>query len=654
MADLTKKLGPLFAKAPRKLKRWIFRALDALLFLTSIFISYSLRFDFSVAWQTLLDYGHLIALVIAIKVAVFNFSGMYKTILRYAGAEMLNLSFRATLASSGLIIFLAFLTRFSAYPNLPRSIMVLDAVLSFILVVYIRVFLRWFLYQVNNYGVHGKIPEKVILYGAGQAGSQIYQAMRNITEYRVVAFVDDNPALQRQLIHGLTVYPPAKMSKLIERHEVKSIVLAMPSASRKEKLRIMHFLQQFNLPINTIPGIADLVSGKLEVNQIRKVDIVDLLGRKEVLPQPELLWQNIKGKTVMVTGAGGSIGSELCRQIAQQNPKRLILLERNELALYNIDAEFQEGFPDANHVSCLGSVLDERRMREVLTKYNVETLYHAAAYKHVPLVEDNPSQGILNNVLGTFKTAQLAQECGLESFVLISTDKAVRPTNIMGATKRIAELVCQALAQRPNQKTRFVMVRFGNVLDSAGSVVPRFRKQIAAGGPLTVTHKEITRYFMSIPEAVRLVIQAGAMGQGGEVFVLDMGDPVKIYDLAKQMIELSGLQLDQDIEIQFTGLRPGEKLYEELLIDAGNTRQTQHPKIFSAHEKMIPDNELRPLLDQLFDAAEQNNLLGMLTLLQKLVPEYSSRLLAKDLVAEETESSDKVIKMNPSKTHKIH
>ena len=420
----------------------------------------------------------------------------------------------------------------------------------------------------------------------------------------------------------------------------------MPSANRKEKLKIMYFLKQFNLPIKTIPGIADLVSGKLEISQIRKVDIVDLLGRKEVLPMPELLYQNIKGQTVLVTGAGGSIGSELCRQIAAQGPKRLILYERNELALYQIDQEFQEEWPEVSHVSVLGSVLDQSRMREIFTRYEVETLYHAAAYKHVPLVEENPSQGILNNIQGTLKVAQVAKDTGVKSFVLISTDKAVRPTNIMGATKRVAELVLQALSKDGSHHTRFVMVRFGNVLDSAGSVVPRFRKQIASGGPITVTHKEITRYFMSIPEAVRLVIQAGAMGKGGEVFVLDMGDPIKIYDLAKQMIELSGLALDKDIEIKFTGLRPGEKLYEELLIDHENICQTTHPKIFSAQEKFIPFNELDPQLDQLFEAADRNQLLKILTLLQQLVPEYTTRLLSKDLV---DEGGSNVFKLNPSK-----
>src|SRR3989339_256788 len=485
--------GPWIAKASRRGKRWTFRGIDGGIFLFSLFLAYSLRFDFPTALQVMSEYWDVMLFVVAVKVLVFNVAGMYKTILRYAGVEILNLSFRATLASSGLIVFAAFLTRFSHYPNLPGSILVLDAVLSFILVVYVRIFLRWFLYEVNNYGVWGKVPEKVVIYGAGQAGSQIYQAMRSIGEFRVVGFIDDHAAIQKHKVHGVTVYPPSKLAKLIERQEVKSIILAMPSANRKEKLKIMYFLKQFNLPIKTIPGIADLVSGKLEISQIRKVDIVDLLGRKEVLPMPELLYQNIKGQTVLVTGAGGSIGSELCRQIAAQGPKRLILYERNELALYQIDQEFQEEWPEVSHVSVLGSVLDQSRMREIFTRYEVETLYHAAAYKHVPLVEENPSQGILNNIQGTLKVAQVAKDTGVKSFVLISTDKAVRPTNIMGATKRVAELTLQALAKVPNQQTRFVMVRFGNVLDSAGSGVPRFRAQIAACGTVTRTQKDIPR-----------------------------------------------------------------------------------------------------------------------------------------------------------------
>jgi FlaA1/EpsC-like NDP-sugar epimerase len=355
------------------------------------------------------------------------------------------------------------------------------------------------------------------------------------------------------------------------------------------------------------------------IDKLRNVDISDLLGRAEVLPDPSLLRVNITDKAVLVTGAGGSIGSELCRQIAQQDPRILVLYELNEFALYSIETELAETYPNVPRVAYLGSVTDGDRLSEVFERHQVETVYHAAAYKHVPLVENNAAQGIINNAYGTMVTAQTAEKCGVDTFVLISTDKAVRPTNVMGATKRIAELVLQALATK--SRTRFVMVRFGNVLNSNGSVVPRFRQQIAAGKPITLTHPEMTRYFMSIPEASRLVIQAGAMAQGGEVFLLDMGEPVRIYDLAVQMIELSGLVPGEDIEIEITGLRPGEKLYEELLI-GGNSMATNHPKIFAAREAMMPWDRLEPLLDQLFVAAYQKNLTKLRSLLKTLVPEY--------------------------------
>ncbi|MEY2984636.1 MAG: hypothetical protein RLZZ568_1253, partial [Cyanobacteriota bacterium] len=358
---------------------------------------------------------------------------------------------------------------------------------------------------------------------------------------------------------------------------------------------------------------------------IRDLEISDLLGREEVLPDPSLLSVNITNKVVLVTGAGGSIGSELCRQIAQQSPQELILYELNEFALYTIDIELSESFPHMSRSSYLGSVTDKEHLENILTTHRVDTVYHAAAYKHVPLVELNPAQGILNNVYGTLVCAQAARECGVERFVLISTDKAVRPTNIMGTTKRVAELILQAFSALHGLQTKFVMVRFGNVLNSTGSVVPRFQKLIKERRLITVTHPEITRYFMSIPEAARLVIQAGAMGQGGDVFLLDMGDPIKIYDLAVQMIELSGLELGRDIDIVITGLRPGEKLYEELLIRQDTAVATRHPKIFAAKEGQIPWETLKPLLDNLLSAAESGNKDAIIASLKSIVPEYSPR-----------------------------
>ncbi|MBE9013835.1 polysaccharide biosynthesis protein, partial [Pseudanabaenaceae cyanobacterium LEGE 13415] len=461
-----------------------------------------------------------------------------------------------------------------------------------------------------------------IIYGAGAAGFQLSQALLRESAYEVVAFVDDDPDIHGRMLDRIPIHSSLMLRSLINQYRVTMILLAVPSAKPHEKRRILRSLKGLPVKVKTVPSISEIVTERVSIGQIRNVDISDLLGREEILPDPSLLRVNITDKAVLVTGAGGSIGSELCRQIAQQNPRLLVLYELNEFALYSIDAELAEAYPYIPRKAHLGSVTDGDRLAEIFQKYEVETVYHAAAYKHVPLVENNVAQGIINNAYGTMVTAQTADRCGVDTFVLISTDKAVRPTNVMGATKRIAELVLQALAAKPETHTRFVMVRFGNVLNSNGSVVPRFKQQIAAGKPITLTHPEMTRYFMSIPEASRLVIQAGAMGQGGDVFLLDMGEPVRIYDLAVQMIELSGLVPGEDIEIEITGLRPGEKLYEELLIGA-DAMPTNHPKIFGAREAMIAWEELEPLLDQLFVTAYQKNPAKLRSILKTLVPEYA-------------------------------
>ncbi|HEY9845301.1 MAG TPA: nucleoside-diphosphate sugar epimerase/dehydratase, partial [Candidatus Caenarcaniphilales bacterium] len=401
-----------------------------------------------------------------------------------------------------------------------------------------------------------------------------------------------------------------------------TILLAMPSVDRGTKRKILDHLKSLSIPVKTVPGISDILSGKVSINEIQNIDIADLLGREEVLPDPWLLQMNVTGKSVLVTGAGGSIGSELCRQVAQQSPKCLVLYELSEFALYNIDIELAELYPTLRRVACLGSVSDQTHFSTVLSQHKVDTIYHAAAYKHVPLVEANPAQGIFNNVLGTLTSAQSAINCDVSNFVLVSTDKAVRPTNVMGATKRVAELILQALADQPEMTTRFTIVRFGNVLDSSGSVVPRFRKQITEGKPITLTHPDATRYFMSIPEAARLVIQAGAMGKGGEIFLLDMGEPVRIYNLALQMIRLSGLVPGRDIDIKITGLRPGEKLHEELLIDRDNVSATRHPKIFCAHETKMSWEVLQPCLEALFKKAQLADSAAIITQMQSFVPEY--------------------------------
>jgi len=451
---------------------------------------------------------------------------------------------------------------------------------------------------------NGNIP--IIIYGAGYSGYQLSLGLQSgPQEYKIVAFVDDNYKLINSKLRGINVYRSSKLEELANTHKVSTVLLAMGNVSRSQKSLIIRRLEQLHLKTLTIPNVQDIVSGKASISDIKPVAVEDLLGRDQVPPKPELMGAFISNKHVMVTGAGGSIGSELCRKIVQQSPKKLILFDLSEYNLYAIEHELNK--LNANHavqvIAILGTVQNKDHLEEVMSAFAIDTIYHAAAYKHVPLVEHNIIEGVNNNILGTWRCAEAAIKSNVSSFILVSTDKAVRPTNIMGTTKRVAELVLQALTERQT-KTRFTMVRFGNVLGSSGSVVPLFRKQIAAGGPLTVTHPDITRYFMTIPEAAELVIQAGAMGKGGDVFVLDMGEPVRIVDLAKQMIHLSGLeskndnQAHGDVEIQFTGLRPGEKLYEELLV-GDNATGTEHQLIMRAEEKYLAWEETNTLLKQL-------------------------------------------------------
>ena len=429
--------------------------------------------------------------------------------------------------------------------------------------------------------------KRVAIYGAGLAGQQIAAALFRSDNYLPVCFIDDKTSLQGQSLSGLKIYSPKRALSKFRKFHIEEILLAMPSVGRARKKEIIESFEQADVKIMELPGVTQLVDGQVKVSDIREVDIIDLLGRDPIPPKPELLEKNIKGKVVMVTGAGGSIGSELCRQIVKHQPKLLVLFEMSEFALYSIDRELQSA--GVQVIPILGSVTNQTKLERVLAQYQVQTVYHAAAYKHVPLVEANPFEGIYNTSIGTARSVDAAVNQGVETFVLISTDKAVRPTNVMGASKRMAELYCQGLAST-NPKTQISIVRFGNVLGSSGSVVPLFKKQIAQGGPVTVTHPEVTRYFMTIPEAAQLVIQAGAMGTGGDVFLLDMGESVKIVDLARQMIRLSGFRpVDEhgvgDIEIEFTGLRPGEKLYEELLIDQDGVKKTEHERILKSFEK---------------------------------------------------------------------
>jgi FlaA1/EpsC-like NDP-sugar epimerase len=620
---MSKKLHILLHKyylsAPRKTKRWIFRFIDLLFILLSLYIAFALRFDLFEAWRWIKVFMPELILFVPVKLATYWIIGVYRPVVRYAGEEFLLTAVKATIASTGLLALIWLLMRF---PSLPRLVFILDAINSFLFLTGARIIIRWLIYHLVKPINFSQKAESIIIYGAGSTGNQLLHSLHGDTHYKIIAFVDDDPELKNQIIHGVTVYPPNKLKDLVDQNQVDSILIAIPTLGRKEKNRLVKELEELDLPIKTVPDMSDIISGKIALSDIRKVDILDLLGRDEVAPVPELLTRNISEKVVLVSGAGGSIGSELCRQIAKIKPSKLVLLEQNEFALYTIEGELVESFPELSIIPCLGSVTNASLMEQILSENQVQTIYHAAAYKHVPLVEANPAQGVLNNVIGTYTLAQSALNTGIETFVLISTDKAVRPTNVMGATKRVAEQVLQALAETNEHKTRFIMVRFGNVLDSAGSVVPRFRQQIKEGKNITLTHPEITRYFMSIPEAARLVIQAGSMGSGGDVYLLDMGEPVKIIDLAKQMIKLSGLKIGEDIDIEITGLRPGEKLYEELLINHKNAEGTNHPKIFSAKEHFIAWPELQTHLNTFKEAAEQGDKDKILTLIKTVVPEY--------------------------------
>ena len=546
----------------------------------------------------------LIGLTVISTVLIFTQIGLYRAILRY-------LTFQALfVVTAGAILSAISLAVFAYYLQepIPRTVPIIYGAYLALLCGGSRIIVR------NLVATTSPLKDsrqEVLIYGAGSGGRQLAVAVRASENYRIRAFIDEDKTLTNTMILGLPVVDLSKTKALIEKHDVSKILLAIPSASRARRKQILDLLAPLPVEIQTVPDMADIVSGKAKIDELSDVPIEDLLGRDAVAPQQVLMEANIKDKVVMVTGAGGSIGSELCRQILKQGPKALVLFELSEFGLYQIERELSlikesKGL-DVAIVPLLGSVQRSHRLLTAMKSFKVETVYHAAAYKHVPLVEYNVIEGVRNNVYGTYYTAKAAIEAGVESFVLISTDKAVRPTNVMGTTKRMAELGLQALAAQENQKengTRFCMVRFGNVLGSSGSVIPLFKKQIKAGGPLTVTHPDITRFFMTIPEAAQLVIQAGAMGKGGDVFVLDMGESVKITDLAENLINLSGLSVKNeqnphgDIEIQFSGLRPGEKLYEELLI-GDNVQRTAHERIMTAHEVFLAIDEYDNLLESL-------------------------------------------------------
>ncbi|MEZ9181126.1 polysaccharide biosynthesis protein [Vibrio cyclitrophicus] len=584
-------------------KRVISVSIDTLLILFALHIALWTRLgDF----QFLSDGDNLLltGLTVITTVIIFTKIGLYRAVLRY-------LTFQALfVVMAGAILSAISLALFAYYLQepIPRTVPIIYGAYLALLCGGSRLIVR---NLVATTSPSKDSHQEVLIYGAGSGGRQLAVALRASENYRVRAFIDDDSTLTNTMILGLPVVGLDKTQALIDKHDISKILLAIPSASRARRKQVLDLLAPLPVEIQTVPEMADIVSGKAKIDELTDVPIEDLLGRDAVAPQQALMEANIKGKVVMVTGAGGSIGSELCRQILKQQPKALVLFEVSEFGLYQIDRELSlvketKGY-DVEIVPLLGSVQRSHRLLTSMQSFGVQTVYHAAAYKHVPIVEYNVVEGVRNNVYGTYYTAKAAIEAGVESFVLISTDKAVRPTNVMGTTKRMAELGLQALAQQENQKengTRFCMVRFGNVLGSSGSVIPLFKKQIKAGGPLTVTHPDITRFFMTIPEAAQLVIQAGAMGKGGDVFVLDMGESVKITDLAENLIKLSGLSVKNeenqhgDIEIQFSGLRPGEKLYEELLI-GDNVARTAHERIMTAQEVFLPINEYDTLLESL-------------------------------------------------------
>ncbi|WP_445946127.1 polysaccharide biosynthesis protein [Shewanella sp.] len=550
------------------------------------------------------DYWLLLALVMPLSVIGFAKFGLYRAVLRYMGLQALTAILLGVTVSTIALVLIAFYID----AQLPRTVPIIYAAFALVFVGGTRALVR----SLVGAGMK-RNGEPVIIYGAGVSGRQLVTALVQSHEYYPFAFVDDDVSVQGSVIQGVHVHSPSIIRKLIKQKAATKVLLAIPSASRARRQEILLQLEPLSVQVLTLPAMADLVSGNKLYSDIKEVEIDDLLGRDSVSPRQDLLTANIKSKVVMVTGAGGSIGSELCRQILKQAPKKLVLFELSEFALYSIERELSatalELGLNVRILPMMGSVQKENRVQAVMEAFGVQTVYHAAAYKHVPLVEHNVVEGVRNNVFGTLYTARAAINAKVETFVLVSTDKAVRPTNVMGTTKRMAELVLQAFAKEKHS-TRFCMVRFGNVLGSSGSVVPLFRKQIANGGPVTVTHPEITRFFMTIPEASQLVIQAGAMGKGGDVFVLDMGKSVKIVDLATKMIRLSGFEVknelnpDGDVAIEFTGLRPGEKLYEELLI-GDDVTGTEHERIMTANELHLSWADYSIILDSLDKACHE-------------------------------------------------
>jgi len=619
MLTQAERLGERLVRLPRSRKRAVMLASDILFVPAALWSALALKLEGLPDGLGASPWLYAAALVTSIP--IFVRLGLYRAVIRFIGAQAI---VAVTAGVTASVVVLAIINAVLPGEGIPLKALLIYWALALVYVGGTRILAR------NLMNLRPVGAERVVVYGAGAAGAQAVAALRSGTAYDPVAFLDDDPSLHRSVVAGIDVYAPGALQMLVEEESVKVVLLALPSQSRRRRQEILKSLEPYPVRVMTVPDIADIVAGSARVEDVRDVDASDLLGRDSVPPDERLFDACIRDKIVMVTGAGGSIGSELCRQIARLRPRRVVLFEMSELALYQVDRELRAimererlGF---ELVSLLGNAHHKYRVREILQVYGVQTLYHAAAYKHVPIVEQNVIEGIHNNVISTWYTAEAALECGVENFVLVSTDKAVNPTNVMGATKRLAEMVLQGLQQR-GSRTKFCMVRFGNVLESSGSVVPLFREQIRRGGPVTVTHPDVIRYFMTIPEASQLVLQAGAMAEGGDVFVLDMGKPIRIADLARRMVKLTGLTVrdderpDGDIEIRFTGLRPAEKLYEELLI-GNNVSGTGHPMIMRAMEHSLSWDEVQRLLNDLLIAMGQFDVRTACDLLQRSVVEY--------------------------------
>jgi FlaA1/EpsC-like NDP-sugar epimerase len=650
MLRLAEKWRRHLVRLPRRIKRLIQVSADVVLVWAALWLSFVVRLGDAKTIDPFGAHAWLFMVAPMIAIPLFIRIGMYRAVMRYFGNDAL-MAIAKAVTLSALILSLVVYWYQDAPKVIPRSLVLNYWWLSLVLIGGLRLLMRqyfmghWFAAgQMLNFNRPDTGLTRVAIYGAGAAGNQLVAALRMGRAMRPVAFIDDDSNIANRTISGLRVYKPKHIQQLINETAAQQILLAIPSASRARRREVLESLEPFPLHVRTVPGFMDLASGRVKVEDLQEVDIADLLGRDPVPGRQELFERCIRGQVVMVTGAGGSIGSELCRQILPSKPLSLLLFEHCEFNLYRIHSELEsrierESLP-VRLVPILGSIRNSNRMLDVMRTWKVNSVYHAAAYKHVPMVEHNVAEGVLNNVLGTMHAAQAAVQAGVANFVLISTDKAVRPTNVMGSTKRVAEMILQALSREPApvlfgstdgvhhvNKTRFTMVRFGNVLGSSGSVIPRFYQQIRAGGPVTVTHPKITRYFMTIPEAAQLVIQAGSMGQGGDVFVLDMGQPVKIAELAEKLIHLSGLSVRSekcphgDIAIEYTGLRPGEKLYEELLI-GDNVSATEHPMIMRANEEHLDWDVLKDRLAKLLKAVDNDDYPQVRQLLREVVSGY--------------------------------